>query len=128
MEISKLLNNQFENLLFSFENKFILKRNKYGTISKSTNKDEILSKDISDGSSSSSCSSSSPSNKCPKSKTLSDKKKVLCRHVGCFSKIHTKHRRRHETSSTHQNSKCPPECYGCNGVFTRGRQRNNQLH
>ncbi|KAM9970806.1 hypothetical protein ACTFIR_002670 [Dictyostelium discoideum] len=48
-----------------------------------------------------------------------------CRHVGCNKPLHTKHRRRHETSVFHQRRPCPPDCLACTGEFKKGRQRIN---
>ncbi|KAN0023671.1 hypothetical protein ACTFIV_008058 [Dictyostelium citrinum] len=113
MEISKLLNKS-NKFTFSLQNNFISFREKINTQNqqiKESNNLILTTHFISNS-----------NQKCPNNNSKKIKK---CRHYGCNKPVHTKHRRRHETSAFHKRIPCPPNCYGCTGEFKKGRQKVN---
>ncbi|KAN0019021.1 hypothetical protein ACTFIU_002223 [Dictyostelium citrinum] len=113
MEISKLLNKS-NKFTFALQNNFISYREKI-----------IIQKQQINESNNLIVTTHLLSNNNQECSHYNSTKIKKCRHVGCNKPVHTKHRRRHETSAFHQRRPCPPNCYGCTGEFKKGRQKIN---
>ncbi|KAM9993937.1 hypothetical protein ACTFIZ_011904 [Dictyostelium cf. discoideum] len=116
MEISKLLN-KYNKSTFSLQHNFVSYREKLNFQNQQQQKSQIQSSFVNNIN-----YISNNSQECLDDKSNKIKK---CRHVGCNKPLHTKHRRRHETSVFHQRRPCPPDCLACTGEFKKGRQRIN---
>ncbi|KAM9994864.1 hypothetical protein ACTFIY_001029 [Dictyostelium cf. discoideum] len=120
MEISKLLN-KYNKSTFSLQNNFVSYREKLNLINQHQQEPQQQEQQIQ----SSFVNTHYISNNIQECLNEKSNKVKKCRHVGCNKPLHTKHRRRHETSVFHQRRPCPTDCLACTGEFKKGRQRIN---